>query len=102
MTTEQQPPDWVRAWAIALNVEVNRDTREWTYFQPGEYWVPIPDRDSGDYFKAVVLAVTAMSISKFGDYLVRWVKLELAGEGSDPDPVSALIAAVLASKGGGK
>ena len=111
-----KPPDYVRAWAIAHGCEVHthHDTGLESPGHPGWYWADptesfsvckaaVPPRDSGDYFKGLVMAAEFLTIVKadYGGgykYFVRWN--DSAGKG--PDQVSALIAAILESKGGGK
>ena len=104
--TDQQPPDWVQAWQVALGCEVFGPPGLWMYrpVQPGPVRL-IPNRDSGDFFKAMVLAAKHVRFRQFddGSHGVSWWNSEdNVGNGTGPDQVSALIAAVLASKGGGK
>lgn len=98
-----QPPEHVQAWQVALGCEVNLIAGVWEYQYQALCWRPVPDRGSGYYFKAMVLAVTAkdaLHIQRVppGWYIVTIIGTRPKGEG--PDQVSALIAAVLA--GGGK
>ena len=113
--TKPSQPDWVRAWAIVHGCEVSEHpiydlagaAKLTWYYQTGDNrsarWEYVPDRDSGDYFKAMVLAAESVCVHKVtGNVPYKyeaWWNITL---GSGPDPVGALIAAVLASKGGGK
>ena len=113
--TEQQPPEHVQAWQIALGCEVDNRGGVYWGFRTGTVWRSVPDRDSGDYFKAMVLAVLNGSKTLYfapnwpmkgtyevliGDYRETKPDQEVVGHG--PDQVSALIAAISASKGGEK
>ena len=102
--TDQQPPDWVQAWQVALGCEVFGPPGLWMYrpVQPGPVRL-IPNRDSAEYAWSLVTAADYVSITKgnYGGgnkYAVSWKK-GMAWTEKGPDPVSALIAAVLASKG---
>ena len=113
-----EAPDFVRAWQIAHETEVfyGRSTPSSGYepYRPQwEGWLdkagdgppfPIPPRDSGDYFKAMVLAVLKPpqgGIRLYHEMTGKlWVDINNRGWYDARDPVSALIAAVLA--GGGK
>ena len=95
MTEQLSQPDYVRAWAIAHNREAH--TKDGLhYHMRGGVGERVPDLDSGDYFKAVVLAAESVCIHKSTGtrtFYEAWWNHTM-GEG--PDPVSALIAAVLA------
>ena len=131
----EQPPEHVQAWQLALGCEVRQvaDCPSLVAHPIGDHsghmtWryqtrttrayvemKAIPDRDSGDYFKAMVLAVLNGSKTLYfapnwpmkgtyevliGDYRETKPDQEVVGHG--PDQVSALIAAISASKGGEK
>ena len=112
MTEPSQPPDWVRAWAIAHGCEISKQEppadafRAVGYcYQVGDdwstHWEPIPSRDSGDYFMRLVMAAKDVSFEHLDNGTVevayqRW-HTQRATLGEDPDPVSALIAAVNAA-----
>ena len=113
--TEPSQPDWVRAWAIALECEVYLMYDRWYYKAKDGFSLFVPDCDSGNYFKAMVLAVLNGSKTLYfapnwpmkgtyevliGDYRETKPDQEVVGHG--PDQVSALIAAISASKGGEK
>ena len=100
-----QPPDHVRAWAIALSVNIRYCDNSWQYRATDAiaWWEDVPDCDSGDYFKVMVLAAEHMRIEKLPHgYSAHWDKGDLCGQDEGADQISALIAAVLASKGGGR
>lgn len=103
MTTEpSQPPDWVQAWQIALGCEVLGPPGLWMYrpVQPGPV-KRVPNRDSPEYAWGLVLALTRSGYVQIGtDWAVVINKTGAYPQKGHPDPVSALIAAVLA--GGGK
>ena len=103
--TDQQPPDWVQAWQVALGCEVFGPPGLWMYrpVQPGPVRF-VPNRDSPEYAWGLVMALTRSGYVEIGiDWVVIINEAGVVGESKDQDdPVSALIAAVLASKGGGK
>ena len=98
--SEQQLPEHVQAWQIALGCEVFGPNGLWLYRPVTGPVRIIPNRDSPEYAWGLVRAADYFCILK-GDYgngnrcLIRWNE----GYGRGPDKLSALIAAVLASKG---